>query len=228
MYLPLQPSRLFVQMAEQIRERILQNEIQIGDRLPNERELAEQFGVSRTVVREAIKTLEKEGLVQVQPGRGTFVVYGTGQAIRDSLHNLIRFNQPNDWSYLTEVREIMEPAIASLAAERASLEQIADLEKSVIIMDEFISNAEKYIQADNDFHLTLAKATNNTLLISLFEPIVGLLTEQRKKIFYTESAPQRGQHHHKRILEAIRRGDSVASYQACLEHLKQVKEDISG
>jgi DNA-binding FadR family transcriptional regulator len=225
MYQTIQPSRLFEQMAGQIRERILHNDIQIGERLPNEHELAEQFGVSRTVVREAMKTLEKEGLVQVQPGRGTFVIYGTEQAIKDSLNNLIRFEQSSDWSSLTEVREILEPAIAALAAERADPQHIESLIKAVNTMDEFMEDADAYINADNDFHLLLAKATGNTLLICLVEPIVGLLTEQRKRIFVTRGGPQRGQQHHKAILEAIQRHNSKAARQACLEHLEQINQD---
>jgi GntR family transcriptional repressor for pyruvate dehydrogenase complex len=225
MYQTIQPSRLFEQMAGQIRERILHNDIQIGERLPNEHDLAKQFGVSRTVVREAMKTLEKEGFVQVQPGRGTFVVYGTEQAIKESLNNLIRSEQYSDWSFLTEVREILEPAIAALAAERAKPEHIESLVKAVNTMDEFMEDAEAFINADNDFHLLLAKATGNTLLICLVEPIVGLLTEQRKRIFVIRGGPQRGQQHHKAILEAIQKHDPKAARQACIAHLEQINQD---
>lgn len=225
MYQPLHTTRLFEQMANQIKERILLNELQIGQRLPNERELAEQFGVSRTVVREAMKSLEKEGLVQVQPGRGTFVSYGTEQAIKDTLNNLIRLDQSENCTYLTEVREILEPGIAALAAERASSQHIEDLINAVNIMDQNMDDADGYINADNEFHLVLAKASGNTLLICLVEPIVGLLTEQRKKIFNFRDGPQRGQLTHKEILGAIQKHDPSAARQASLKHLEQIRQD---
>jgi len=80
MYTPLQATKLYEQIVAQIREQIINSQLKDGDRLPNEQMLAEQFGVSRTVVREAIKTLAKEGLVEVWHGRGTFIIDGTSQA----------------------------------------------------------------------------------------------------------------------------------------------------
>ena len=90
-YQPVKSPRLYEQLADQIKERIFHNELKEGQQLPNETELAERFQVSRTVVREAMKRLEQEGFVEVQRGRGTFVVYHAADAVRQSLGNLMEF-----------------------------------------------------------------------------------------------------------------------------------------
>jgi GntR family transcriptional repressor for pyruvate dehydrogenase complex len=224
MYQHLQTSRLYEQLAERIKDRIVNDKLKVGDRLPNEYELAEQYGVSRTVVREAMKTLAKEGLVQVRPGRGTFVVSGLHQAVKDSINSLLLLDKSEDWHELIEVRELLEPGIAFLAAERAEAEDIVCLQKAVEIMDSAMNDSEAYIAADNNFHQTLARATRNEILVTLVEPIVGLLTVQRKRIFDVKEGPQRGQFHHKRILEAVRSHNPEMARLASIEHLHQVRD----
>lgn len=224
MYQQLQTSRLYEQLAQQIKDRIVNDKLKVGDRLPNEYELAEQYGVSRTVVREAMKTLAKEGLVQVRPGRGTFVISGLHQAVKDSINTLLLLDKSDDWHELIEVRELLEPGIAYLAAERAEAKDIETLQKAVVTMDSAMRDSEAYISADNTFHQALARATGNEILMTLVEPIVGLLTVQRKRIFDVKEGPQRGQSHHKRILEAVRSHDPEKARLASIEHLNMVRD----
>src|SRR6266568_6981324 len=122
MYSPIQSLKVFEQVAVQIEERILNGELRAGDRLPTERELAEQFHVSRTAVREALKTLAQKGLVDMRPGRGTLVIDGTTGALGDSLGLVMRLElgAVGGSDKLIEVREILEVQIAGLAAERAT------------------------------------------------------------------------------------------------------------
>ncbi len=82
---PLKSQRLYQQLADGIKTQIIQGELGSGNKLPNERELSEKFGVSRTVVREAMKALAQEGLIEIQPGRGTYVVYQIMDAVKDLL-----------------------------------------------------------------------------------------------------------------------------------------------
>ncbi|HEU4782424.1 MAG TPA: GntR family transcriptional regulator, partial [Ktedonobacterales bacterium] len=119
MYDRIERSRVFEQIAAQIERRILSGEVRHGDYLGSERELGEQFGASRTAVREALKTLAQRGLVDMRPGRGTMVIDGTSQAVRHSLHLMMRIGSRHVPEHLTEVREIVEPELAALAAERA-------------------------------------------------------------------------------------------------------------
>src|SRR3989454_9357 len=135
MYTPIQSVKVFEQVAEQIEKRILGGELRSGDRLPTERELSEQFHVSRTAVREAMKTLAQRGLVDMRPGRGTIVIDGTSQAMRHSMGLMMKVGQAGSSESLVEVREIIEPEIAALAAVRATNEQIAGMREAVEVMD---------------------------------------------------------------------------------------------
>ncbi len=226
MYLPIQSNKIFEQIAEQIEQRILSGELRSGDRLPTERELSEQFHASRTAVREAMKTLAQRGLVDMRPGRGTIVIDGTSQAMRNSLGLMMRVGQAGSSANLVEVREIIEPGIAALAAIRATDEHIAVMREAVRVMDANLNEANAYIAADNDFHRALAKGTQNELILTLVDSIVDLLSEQRKQIFSVDGGPERGQIHHKRILDTIIRRDAEAAREAMRAHLQQVRMDF--
>ncbi len=230
MYSPIQSVKVFEQIAEQIEKRILDGELHSGDRLPTERELAEQFHVSRTAVREAMKILAQKGLVDMRPGRGTIVIDGAHEAMQDSIGLVmkLRLGEVGGSDNLVEVREILETEIAALAAARATEKEIAAMREAVKMMDESLNDANGYIAADNRFHEALAQATQNTLILILINSIVNLLSEQRKQVFQVEGGPQRGQVHHKRILESVIRRDPEAARAAMRSHLRQVREDISG
>ena len=225
MYTPIRSSKVYEQITEQIEQLILSGKLRSGDRLPTERELAEQFQASRTAVREAMKTLAQKGLVDMRPGRGTIVIDGTSQAMRHSLGLMMRVGQAGGSDNLVEVREILEPEIAALAAARATEEHMAALQKAVEIMDTSLDDADTFIDADNDFHRALAKATQNALILSFVDSIVDLLSEQRKNIFSVSGGSSRGQVHHKLLLAAIQLHDPEAARVAMRAHLQQVRAD---
>jgi GntR family transcriptional repressor for pyruvate dehydrogenase complex len=224
-YKVVQTSRLYEQIVQQIEESITNGALKEGDQLPAERELAQQFGVSRTAVREAVKALREKGLVEAYPGRGTFITSGTAHSIRQTLDRMIKVGQPEGTANLAEVREILEPDIAALAATRADEEDIAAMREAIALMDSMRQDADAFIEADLDFHLALAEAASNPLILSLIDSIVGLLREQRKRIFYVDGGPERGQYHHKRILEAVEHRDSQGAREAMRAHLRQVRAD---
>jgi len=223
MYQPIQSERLYEQIVNQIEQRIAAGDLKVGDQLPAERELAEQFTVSRTAVREAIKALREKGLVEIRLGRGTFVTNGAAGAVRHSLGLLLKAE--NGFVNLAEVREILEPEIAALAATRITEENILAMTEAVETMETALDNVEIFVEADLDFHLALAEATQNPIIPSLMDSIIDLLREQRKRTGNVEGGLARGQYHHKRILETVIQRDSVAARQAMHEHLLQVRED---
>lgn len=225
MYTPVQSGRLYEQIVEQIEERILSGELRDGDQLPTERELAEQFEVSRTAVREAINALVQRGLVEAHPGRGTFVRYDTSEAVRHSLGLMTRMERTGGLANLVEIREILEPEIAARAATRATEQQIAVIREAVENMEAALGDADAFIEDDDRFHLALAESTQNPLILTLLDPIVELLHEQRKRISLVKGGLERGQYHHRRILEAIIRHDPKAAREAMRAHLQQVRED---
>jgi GntR family transcriptional repressor for pyruvate dehydrogenase complex len=176
-------------------------------------------------VREAVKALREKGLVEAYSGRGTFVTDGTTQAARQSFDLMVKLGQQEGSPHLSELRLILEPGIAALAAERVKREDLQALREAVAVMERAQKDPEAYIEADLDFHLALAEAAANPLILSLIDSIVGLLREQRIKIFNVEGGPQRGQFHHKRILEAMERGDAEQARSAMRAHLEQVRQD---
>lgn len=226
-YRTVRTSRLFEQIVQQVEESILSGQLKPGDQLPAERDLAERFGVSRTAVREAVKTLREKGLVEAYSGRGTFVTNGTSQAIRQSLDLMIRINQQEGSAHLAELRQVLEPEIAGLAAPRIEEQLLATMREAVAIMERNLHDPDAYVEADLDFHLALAEAVGNPLILSLLDSIVGLLREQRSRIFSVDGGPERGQFHHKKILAAIEKRDSDKAREAMRAHLKQVLADSS-
>jgi GntR family transcriptional regulator, transcriptional repressor for pyruvate dehydrogenase complex len=226
-YKTVRTSRLYELIVQQVEDSILQGQLKPGDQLPAERDLAQRFGVSRTAVREAVKTLREKGLVEAYSGRGTFVTNGTSQAIRQSLDLMIRINQQDGSANLVELRLVLEPEIAGLAASRIDEQLLATMRESVAVMDRSLRDPDAFVEADLDFHLALAEAVGNPLILSLLDSIVGLLREQRSRIFNIDGGPERGQFHHKRILAAIEQHDPVSAREAMRAHLQQVLADSS-
>ena len=224
-YKLVRTSRLYEQIVQQIEESIVKGDLKTGDQLPAERDLAQRFGVSRTAVREAVKALREKGLVEAYSGRGTFITDGTRQAVRQSLDLMSRIGQQEGSRDLAEVRAILEPEIAALAAQRIQEPELATMREAVAVMDKAGQDPDAYIEADLDFHLALAEGASNPLILSLIDSIVGLLREQRLRIFKVSGGPERGQAHHKKILEAIERRDAEKAREAMRSHLEQVRDD---
>jgi len=225
MYKAVRAARLYEQIVQQIEQSIVEGKLSPGDQLPTERELAQQFGVSRTAVREAVKTLTEKGLVESFSGRGTFVTAPKSQSSRKSLDAFFEMGDLEDPANLVELREIIEPEVTILAATRIEEQQLAMMREAVATMERSMKQPEAYIEADLDFHLALAEAAGNPLILSLLDSIVGVLRSQRLGIFGVDGGPERGQVHHKRILEAIERRDPAAAREAMRAHLEQIRHD---
>jgi GntR family transcriptional repressor for pyruvate dehydrogenase complex len=226
MYTPIHSGRLYEQIVAQIEQRILDGELRPGDKLPAERDLAEQFGVSRTAIREAMKALVQSGLVKIHPGRGTYVTDSTSMVVRHSIDMLVRVGNETGIKDLVEVREILEPEIAALAAIRANREDIEAMENAVKAMDQAMDDPDTYIEADLDFHLALAQGSNNALIPVLIDSLVDLLREHRKRAASVDGGLERGQPFHKIIMEAIKSKDANAARKSMRAHLEQVRKEI--
>jgi GntR family transcriptional repressor for pyruvate dehydrogenase complex len=225
-YLPVQNERLYEQIAEQIESRIISGDLKVGDQLPPERELAEQFKVSRTAVREAIKTLREKGLIEIRTGRGTFITNGTAGVMRQSMGLLLKFGSNDDYGNLVEVREIMEPEIAAMAATRMTDEYILAMQEAYDVMKRSDDNSALYIEGELDFHMALAEATHNPLIPAMMESIIDLLREERNKTAKAKGGLKRGQVYHRRILDAVLLHDPQAARLAMKEHLAQLRVDM--
>jgi GntR family transcriptional repressor for pyruvate dehydrogenase complex len=224
----LKSIRLYERIAAVIRERIATGQLIVGERLPTERTIATHYGVSRNVVREAVRALVQEGLVDVRQGSGTYVTNKTSRAFRDFGEIALTIADPSRiFMHLTEVRQMVEPSAAALAAERATAEDIATLRRDVRIMDRASEDVQAFIAADQRFHSMIARATGNELVPLILHPIVGLLDEQRRKLFFIEHSASRAQDFHRKILAAIEGRNGRAAFAAMRAHLEQVSGDIS-
>jgi len=215
------------QIVEQLQDLIFEKRLRSGERLPSERELAQQFGVSRTVIREATKILAQRGMLTIEPGRGTFVSLPAEQ---DVALSITLFARARDISFadLVAVRRALEPDIAELAAERATEEHLRRLQASIDIMDRSLDDPEAYVVADQKFHGVLAEASDNDLFVAISGVIVNLEEDARQLMFAIPEAPERGQHYHRKILACVAAGDGKCARTMMLEHLLQVEQSIRG
>src|ERR1700751_1875664 len=142
MYKTVRTSRLYEQIVQQVEEAILTGQLKPGDQLPAERDLAQSFGGSRTAVREAVKALREKGLVAAYTGRGTFVTNGTSQSMRQSLSLITKISQTDGSLHLAELRRILEPEIAALAAPRIDEQLLCLMREAVDAMDSGLHNRE--------------------------------------------------------------------------------------
>lgn len=223
----LERSRLYRQVVDQIRNQIATSVLQPGEKLPGEHDLARHFGVSRTVIREAMKTLAENGLVEVRAGEGTFIIDGTTSALKQSLTLMMSFGGERRLKDIVDLREMLEPEIAFKAALHATPDDINRLQRALRAMDLNLAAIKPYIVADNQFHLALAIATRNELLPRVLESVTGALTELREQIGRVKDAPLRGQVHHKLLLETIIQRDAKRARTVMINHLRQVRDDVT-
>jgi GntR family transcriptional repressor for pyruvate dehydrogenase complex len=218
--------RLYEQVVEEIRSQILSGHFQTGDQLPSERELAQQFGVSRTAIREAVKTLREKGLVEVRLGRGTYVINNTSHAAKRSLNLAMQLKPTSSWVDLVEARMILEPDIAALAAERATPEQIALLQAAVDALSASRGNVDEWASADTEFHNILAQASQNVVMPILLNSVIELLNDQRRSLLFLDGRLDITRAEHQRIADAVTAHQPEAAREAMRAHLERVQRDV--
>jgi GntR family transcriptional regulator, transcriptional repressor for pyruvate dehydrogenase complex len=200
-----------------------------GETLPSEGQLAEALGVSRLSVREATRTLEARGLLDISKGRRPRIAAPNGALVGDFFKTAVR-RDPRALLDLLEVRRALEVHIAALAARRATKGDIADMEMSIAAMRAAEDESEAFHAADVRFHENLAAASGNRLLVFLIEAFAEPLRESRLRSFAGHRARGGGIEdviqQHQTILDAITARNPKAAAQAMREHLKQTEQDL--
>lgn len=222
---PVRRSRIYEHIVEQIQGLIGEGKLRPGDQLPPERVLAEMFQVSRTSVREALRALELSGLIEGRQGGGTFVRSRSIEDLVQPLASAVLAGK-RELADVLEVREMIEPAIARKAALRATDEQIAQLEAILERQGEKVARGESYPREDAEFHDTIAVAADNPMVLRLLSVVMDLLHESRATYLQGADRPVRSLDGHRRILDAIKRHDPEAAYQATLEHVSRVRDGL--
>ena len=214
-------SKVYEEVARQIQNHILEN-LKPGDVLPPERELAQRFGVSRSSVRDAIRSLELIGLLEPQQGRGTVVCEPSGHAVMGSLTAAI-MQKRKLVKELLDVRKLVEPALARRAAPHVSDSQIAELEQLLERQNSKVRNGELAIEEDNEFHYLIALAADNAVLLQIVDVLMDTLHETREKSLQTGGRLQKSLAGHRRILAALKHRDPAASEKAMRQHLEEIE-----
>jgi GntR family transcriptional repressor for pyruvate dehydrogenase complex len=216
--------KLYQRIVGHIEERIIAGELKDGDRLPTERQLAEQYGVSRTVVREAMKVLARSGLVEARHGSGIFVCHRVNDSLEHSFSLISRLGRIND---TFEFREMLEPEVAALAATRATEEDVRALTEAMVAM-ESATDRDALLRCDLRFHQALAQATQNALVFSLLERINGLWDELRRRLlqFETDDKIEIIRSDHRQILQAVLSRNPAAAREAMQWHFTLPRHQV--
>ena len=224
---PVKSTRIYEEIIRQVKGMIAEGRLKSGDRLPPERDLAEKFLVSRTSVREALRALESLGLVEIRPGEGTFVREISVDALVEPLA-LMMVSQREALGELFEARRLIEPAIAQLAATRATPEEIQEMERILEAQATEIDRGGTGLTQDAQFHAAIGAAAHNRAITRIAHAIMDLLTQSREESLNTPGRPERSHQSHRQILKAIAERDPHGAHQAMLEHLDTVEKLVRG
>ena len=217
--------RIPEEIVSQIYGLIRNGHLKPGDRLPPERELAQQFGVSRASVREAMRMLDQKGLIVIKPGAGTFVTEDVVETIVQAFSSLLSESEDGAGDVF-EMRLLLEPHVASLAAQRAT---DADIERLRRILKEQgidIEAGGTGVAYDTAFHFAIANTTNNSALVAVTRAISDILSQSREDSLMSPERSQKSLHSHLQILAAIESRDPEATQIAMHEHIAQIDREV--
>jgi GntR family transcriptional repressor for pyruvate dehydrogenase complex len=220
----IRKNKVYEQVALQL-ERLILRKLHPGDKLPSERELAEMLGVSRSSIRDAIRSLELMGLVEPRQGAGTVVCEVSAESLVSPLTGLL-VRQEQHIAELLDFRKMLEPSLAARAATHASAEEISEMEATITRQDEKVRSGEIAIEEDSEFHYGVAVASNNSVVLKLLDVLMDLLRETRERSLQVEGRPQKSLAGHRRILAAIKRHDAEAAQTAMRRHIEDVEEIV--
>jgi GntR family transcriptional repressor for pyruvate dehydrogenase complex len=199
---------LVSRVARQIEHLIVEGHLKPGEHLPPQSELARQFDVSRTVVREAVRTLVTKSLLQVRTGSGTIVLSPTAESVTQSMSLFLRAGRPAlDYTKVHEIRRILEVEIAGLAAERRTPEDLEAMEAILSEAAEIQDDRDRFTQCDMSFHTALAQSTHNELFSVLLDSLVDTMFKIRYLAYDVPGTPARAIKHHRAIFEQVKAGD---------------------
>lgn len=211
-------------IISQISDALISGEIHPGDRLPPERELAEQFGVSRTVIRDAVKTLAGRGILQVRRGAGIFVTTSEENMLGRMDSIPLRGAGLRD---LFEMRKALEAQGAEWAAQRRSAHHVERLRNILEYAREHSEEPDVLSERDAKFHVAIAEASQNLVAVRVMLTLLDLLDNARHESLSIPGRAQLSLEQHERILQEIEARDPEGARRAMMDHLTSVEEAIT-
>ncbi len=225
MFKSIKHTKVSDEIANQIKQLIIDGKLKPGDKLPPERELIKQFGVSRPSLREALNALVAMGFLEVRQAKRTFVRSVVSKLIEDPIALLIKADTQKIFD-LIEVRKAIETWAAYQAAQKASREDIQQLEAITHEMQKAFEEGRSWEKQDADFHLAIAKATHNTIHMHIMSGIYDLLKESMSRIFVDREQVKKLMKHHHQIYLAIKNRSPEKAREKTLDHLNYVEEEV--
>jgi GntR family transcriptional repressor for pyruvate dehydrogenase complex len=228
MFKPLEREEtLAARVTEQLEAFLAERHLLHGARIPAERDLASQFGVSRTVVREAVRAMVAKGLLEVKPGSGTHVSTPSAERVTETMSWFLRGNNAEiDLSKVSEVRRLLEVEIAGLAAERRTDLDLLELTRILHDTTGVTRDRERFVEWDMAFHSALAAATQNELFCILLDSVVSTLRKVREYGFNVPGTPDRAKGFHALILAKVREGNPAAARLAMRDHMAEAERTM--
>lgn len=224
-YAPISKSNLSTQIAQHIENLILSQELKVGDKLPGELDLAEQYCASRNIVREAIATLKVRGLVDVRNGSGAYIAQPDSALLTDVVNRLVIFGSATAYE-VYEVRMALEVRACGLAAEHADEADINLLQDLLGKMERDYRNDDLWPEYDYEFHELIAKMTGISLYQAFLRPLIAIVQGIAYKNPTSIKARQSGLAAHKKILAAIQTRQRDQAESAMSSHLNGFLLDL--
>jgi GntR family transcriptional repressor for pyruvate dehydrogenase complex len=225
MFEQLQHKRIYEEVVDMIVQRIRSGALKVGQKLPPERVLAEEMRVSRTSLREALRSLESMGYIYSVTGGGNYVNSVSIENVLSPLSAMVAQDQKIA-ADIIDVRLHLEVHMASLAAKNATKQQIAQIYRTILDMQSEIEQGGNGIRGDNQFHLEIARASQNRAFAIILELVGELMAESRKATLDIPGQPAKSIEDHMAIFEAIRDGDCKRASSAMEEHLTKAQRNL--
>ena len=220
---PIKKTRVAEEVADRIRVLMLDGTFAANQPLPSERHLAERFGVSRGSIRDALRTLETIGLLETRHGQGTYPRELSVDRLVAPLASVMAYRADLQ-DELLDVRRMFEPAVARVAAIRATEEDLADLQRILETQRNKLKAGESAITEDTAFHAVLARATRNRVIMSIMATLNDLLVESRTHSLEQRGRPARSIDGHEAVVTALGRRDAEGASEAMYKHIDQIAD----
>lgn len=227
-YQPVERRKVYEQIADQLLGQIGRRSLKTGDVLPPERELTQTFSVGRSSIREALRMLESQGVIRAANG-GTFVVADASNPLESSLRLLLALDEQAGMHDLFELRRILECEAAALAADRHAAEHLAEMDAAIEEMAaslEAAGRGETFIDADLRFHLALAGATGNRLVVHGMHAVRDVLRRALVTVYHLPGSPESAVVEHRAIRAAVAARDAESARGEMRAHLARVESDV--
>ncbi|RED60220.1 FadR/GntR family transcriptional regulator [Cohnella lupini] len=221
----------YEEIKDQLQAMIMDGRLKVGDKLPSTKEMSESFGVGRSTTREALSALKAMGLIEIRQGGGCRVIRNIPADIAIPELDSLRMNRATLLELL-EARQSLEVSNASIAAAKRTDADIAEFQALISTMERSVGQDIEGERTDLFFHLTLAKATHNSIMVRLFESIANQLETaireiRRVELYANQTVAERLYSEHLAIFEAVRLQDSELAAQRMKQHLQHVENILT-